>query len=120
MARHRFKKGNKFGKGGARPGSGPKPKKESREFRALLHADFEEMLAGMKRLARSRNKDVAFKARQWWCDQVIGKAPQQVKIESKTLSATLIAECDQAALAALRDLAKHPALFDEPKALPGP
>lgn len=46
----RFRPGNKFGKGGPRPNSGPKPS----EVRALCASNFYELVPALRRIAKSK------------------------------------------------------------------
>jgi len=101
----KFAPGNKLGKGGPRPNAGRKPA-AANECRAMLLDDFPAMLARMRKIAADKDPKIAAPAITWWCNQVIGQAPQSVTVKNKATGAPAFDECNQALVAAIRDVGK--------------
>lgn len=101
----KFVKGNKGGPGGARPLVGRKPD-DVAKFRQDLRDGFGFVLAKIKKHAESKNEEVSIRACIWWADQVVGKAVQNVTVDSGGAQVSTIAECDQAIVAAIRERGK--------------
>lgn len=94
-----FKKGNKHGKGGARPGAG----KPSNEFRALCEDALNEIggidlvksiIAGVKFEgpfgSASAKPETRLDAVKWLADRAHGKAPQELQHTGEGLNSRLV------------------------------
>ena len=81
-----FPKGNKFGKGGKRPNSGP-PKTSARELAGKYRAEAVDRLAFWM---RSDNPQASVSASRALIDRSDGMSPQTVDIPPETLRMILV------------------------------
>lgn len=107
----KFQPGNKLGKGGARTGTGPKPRPVAAAIREACADRWDKALALID-LALTPESDVPWEQKfqmvRWVGEQVGGKAVQRVEATVRTTTEELLEQLDEDDVRATAALASNP------------